>query len=137
MKRILCLTFTKAAAAEMSNRLIRELARWAAMPDAALGEELARLLDRVPTAAERDFARCLFARVLDTPGGLKIMTIHAFCDRVLRRFPLEAGVPPSFTILTDEERRARLRDATDAVLGQAAEAPRSALGRALMVAVAP
>ena len=104
---ILCLTFTKAAAAEMSNRLIRELSRWPAKPDAALRGELAKVLDREPVTEELNFARCLFAKVLDAPGGLKIMTIHAFCDRVLRRFPLEAGAPPSFTVLTDAEQRAR------------------------------
>ncbi len=95
----------------MSNRLIRELSRWPAKPDAALRGELAQVLDREPSAEELNFARCLFAKVLDAPGGLKIMTIHAFCDRVLRRFPLEAGAPPSFTVLTDAEQRAALGEA--------------------------
>jgi ATP-dependent helicase/nuclease subunit A len=133
---ILCLTFTKAAAAEMSNRLIARLGTWAAMSDAALRAELADTLQRAPTDEESAFARCLFARVLDAPGGLKIMTIHAFCDRVLRRFPLEAGVPPSFTILTDEDRHALLSDAMDAVLHEAAKHARTHLGRALPVVVA-
>lgn len=133
---ILCITFTKAAAAEMSNRLIRELGRWAALSEAALGETLTALLERAPKADELAIARCLFAEVLDAPGGLKIMTIHAFCDRVLRRFPLEAGVPPGFTIFTDEERRAALREAADNVLGEAAADPESPLGQALVIAVA-
>jgi len=132
---ILCLTFTKAAAAEMSNRLIARLGEWAAMSPEALTEELTGILQRPPTDEDCAFARCLFARVLDAPGGLKIMTIHAFCDRVLRRFPLEAGVPPSFTILTDEERRALLQETTDAVLHDAARDPRSALGEALTTVV--
>jgi len=133
---ILCLTFTKAAAAEMSNRLIRELSRWPAKPDLALRGELAKVLDRVPSAAELNFARCLFAKVLDAPGGLKIMTIHAFCDRVLRRFPLEAGAPPSFTVLTDAEQRAALGEAINSVLHEVAKAPESPLGKALTTAVA-
>src|SRR5262245_47661307 len=91
---ILCLTFTKAAAAEMANRLMRELGAWAAATDAGLQREIAGLIERSPTAEELTLARCLFAKVLDAPGGLRIMTIHAFCERVLRRFPLEAGVPP-------------------------------------------
>lgn len=133
---ILCLTFTKAAAAEMSNRLIRELSRWPAKSDAALRGELAKLLDREPSPAELNFARCLFAQVLDAPGGLKIMTIHAFCDRVLRRFPLEAGAPPSFTVLTDAEQRAALGEAISSVLHEAAKAPETPLGKALTTAVA-
>ncbi len=132
---ILCLTFTKAAAAEMSNRLIARLGEWAAMSEGALTDELAAIFERAPTGEERALARCLFAHVLDAPGGLKIMTIHAFCDRVLRRFPLEAGVPPSFTILTDEERRALLEEAAGAVLHEAAEAPESAAGKALLTVV--
>jgi ATP-dependent helicase/nuclease subunit A len=133
---ILCLTFTKAAAAEMSNRLIARLGDWAAMSDAALAKELSDILQRQPSAEEFGLARCLFARVLDAPGGLKIMTIHAFCDRVLRRFPLEAGVPPGFTILTDEDRHAALQEATDAILRKAAGDSRSQLGKALTTIVA-
>ncbi len=133
---ILCLTFTKAAAAEMSNRLIARLGEWAAKPDADLRAELAAILLRQPSADDLGFARCLFAKVLDAPGGLKIMTIHAFCDRVLRRFPLEAGVPPSFTIFTDAEQHAALEEASHFVMHAAAKAPDSALGQALLTAVA-
>jgi ATP-dependent helicase/nuclease subunit A len=131
---ILCLTFTKAAAAQMANRLMRELGGWAASSDAVLQREIATLLERTPTADELALARCLFARVLDSPGGLKIMTIHAFCERVLRRFPLEAGVPPSFAMLTEEEQSATLREAIEEVLREAAGDPGSELGRALTVA---
>jgi ATP-dependent helicase/nuclease subunit A len=133
---ILCLTFTKAAAAQMAGRLMRELGGWAAMSEDALDAALARLLGRTASAEECALARCLFTRVLDAPGGLKIMTIHAFCERVLRRFPLEAGVPPTFTLLTEEEQTATLREAVDAVLHEAAGAPQSDLGKALNVMVA-
>jgi ATP-dependent helicase/nuclease subunit A len=132
---IVCLTFTKAAAAQMANRLMRELGQWAGRSEAALMEEIGGLLGRAATPDELALARCLFAKVLDAPGGLKIMTIHAFCERVLRRFPLEAGVPPSFALIAEEEQRAALSEAIDAVLLQAANAPDSDLGRALTLTV--
>jgi ATP-dependent helicase/nuclease subunit A len=132
---ILCLTFTKAAAAQMANRLMRELGQWAGRSESALAAEIGDLLGRAATPDELALARCLFAKVLDAPGGLKIMTIHAFCERVLRRFPLEAGVPPSFALITEEEQRAALSEAIDAVLLKAANTPESDLGRALTLAV--
>ena len=95
---ILCVTFTKAGAAEMQTRLYKQLGDWAVMKDAELRDELAR----IDEAGRRlDKARRLFARALETPGGLKIQTIHAFCERLLRRFPLEADVAPGFTVLED------------------------------------
>ncbi len=99
--KILALTFTKAAAAEMANRLSGKLARWSTIPDDKLNEELLYLLGRSPGEDEVKTARRLFARVLDTPGGMKIQTIHAFCQSLLGRFPLEAGVAPNFQILDD------------------------------------
>src|SRR5436190_21266017 len=76
-ERILCLTFTKAAAAEMRNRLAAQLGRWAMADDATLGKEIAALIAEVPQAEQRSLARRLFARVLDAPGGINILTIHA------------------------------------------------------------
>ena len=96
-QRILCLTYTKAAASEMQNRLFRRLGEWAMLPDAELIAELTKLGENVE--AKPDIllrARRLFARAIETPGGLKIQTIHAFCSAVLRRFPLEAAVSPDF-----------------------------------------
>jgi ATP-dependent helicase/nuclease subunit A len=101
---ILCVTYTKAAAAEMQRRLYRRLGDWSVMADDVLRAELAELEGRSPGAydAERlSAARSLFARALETPGGLKIQTIHAFCEKLLRRFPLEAGVSPSFRVMDD------------------------------------
>ncbi len=95
--RILCLTFTKAAAAEMANRLNQRLALWAVAPDGALAEDLVRLLGHMPDRALMDQARRRFAKVLDAPRGMKIETLHAFCQSLLRRFPLEAGVAPIST----------------------------------------
>ncbi|WP_238366414.1 double-strand break repair helicase AddA [Mesobacterium pallidum] len=98
---ILCLTYTKAAASEMQNRLFKRLGEWAMKPDAALREELAKL-DAAPKDADGlAEARTLFARAIETPGGLKIQTIHSFCAALLRRFPLEAQVSPQFTEVED------------------------------------
>jgi len=117
---IVCLTFTKAAAAEMANRITRALGQWAVAAPEGLDEELHKLIGRAPTGEETDVARRLFARVLDTPGGLRIQTIHAFCERILRQFPLESGVPPGFCVLAEADSRERLRAAMLAVLEEAA-----------------
>jgi ATP-dependent helicase/nuclease subunit A len=105
-QRILCLTYTKAAAAEMQNRLYELLGGWAMAPDDWLGAELAAIAGAGQPIADADSlarARRLFARALETPGGLKIQTIHAFCDALLRRFPLEAGVSPRFEVLDERQ----------------------------------
>jgi ATP-dependent helicase/nuclease subunit A len=101
--RVLAVTYTKAAAAEMQTRLYGKLGDWTIASDAALRKELLELdpgldLEKPRTLAR---ARALFAAALETPGGLKIQTIHAFCQTILQRFPLEAGVPPGFQILDD------------------------------------
>jgi ATP-dependent helicase/nuclease subunit A len=101
---ILCVTYTKAAAAEMQRRLYGVLGGWSVLPDAALRDALAELEQRDARAyddARLSEARALFARALETPGGLKIQTIHAFCEKLLRRFPLEAGVSPGFRVMDD------------------------------------
>ncbi|WP_428376653.1 double-strand break repair helicase AddA [Lichenicoccus sp.] len=113
--RIQCLTFTKAAAAEMSIRLQRRLGRWVTLDDAALDRELAAL-DVPPEAATRAAARALFARVLDLPGGMRIGTIHAFCQSLLRRFPLEAAISPHFRLAEDTDARVALNEAVEMVL---------------------
>jgi len=87
-RQILCLTFTKAAAAEMVKRVEQDLSRFAVLPEAALAAELEGLLGRAATAAERARARTLLTLVLDLPAGLPIMTIHGFCQSLLKRFPL-------------------------------------------------
>ncbi len=101
-QNILCLTYTKAAASEMQNRLFRRLGAWAMMSDADLSRQLQDLgADGATDAAALRAARTLFARAIETPGGLKIQTIHSFCAALLRRFPLEAGVSPQFTEMED------------------------------------
>src|SRR5690606_30573559 len=100
----LCITYTKAAAAEMQRRLFERLGKWCVADDETLKAELAALGE---ANADLPKARALFAQALETPGGLKIQTIHAFCERLLARFPLEAGVAPGFDI-ADESRAAAL-----------------------------
>jgi len=108
--RILCLTYTKAAASEMQNRLFARLGEWAMKENAALRQALADLgVDDVIDAARLARARQLFARAIETPGGLRIQTIHSFCASLLRRFPLEARVSPQFTEM-DDRAAALLRD---------------------------
>ena len=97
-ERILCLTFTRAAAAEMALRITCELADWTVADDETLSAALAVLTGAPPRRSTLDRARRLFAAVLDVPDGLKIQTIHAFCQSLLRQFPLEAGVAPNFEI---------------------------------------
>ena len=102
-RRILCLTYTKAGAAEMANRIAERLGAWATAEAPQLELWLIDLLGRKPTDQQRRLARQLFARVLDAPGGLGIQTIHAFCQSLLGRFPLEAGVAPHSTIMDDRD----------------------------------
>ena len=116
---ILCLTFTKAAAAEMANRLHGRLSGWTMLPEAALQAQLRDLLGRDPEPQTVRDARRLFAGTLDAPGGLRIQTIHAFCESVLKRFPVEAGVPPHFAIADDPTAREMLAAATARVLAAA------------------
>ena len=115
---ILCLTYTKAAAAEMRGRVAERLARWATLPEPDLIRELKEVEGSAYKPAQIERARTLFAQALETPGGLKIVTIHAFCESVLHRFPLEAGVPFDFKVIEDDERIALLTQTREAVLAQ-------------------
>ena len=109
-QHILCLTYTKAAATEMQNRLFKRLGTWAMLPDAALRQDLAQLGEGEELDASRlALARQLFARAIETPGGLRIQTIHSFCASLLRRYPLESGVTPAFVEMDDRTAR-QLRD---------------------------
>jgi ATP-dependent helicase/nuclease subunit A len=106
-EHILCLTYTKAAAMEMQNRLFGRLGEWAMKDDADLTATLADVGVEGLSPEVLGRARTLFARAIEAPGGLKIQTIHSFCAAVLRRFPLEAGVSPGFTEI-DERVQGRL-----------------------------
>src|SRR2546430_1795995 len=91
--KILCLTFTKAAAANMALRVFDKLADWTTLADAELGRQIVATGAPVPSRKQLTTARTLFARTVETPGGLKIKTVHAFCERLLHLFPFEANVP--------------------------------------------
>jgi len=116
---ILCLTFTKAAAAEMANRLFDVLGKWITLDDAALADQLRALGVEEIEPALLDQARKLFTRSLETPGGLKIQTIHAFSERLLQLFPVEAGVAPGFEVMDERAAEELLVLARDAVLARA------------------
>jgi ATP-dependent helicase/nuclease subunit A len=108
---ILCLTFTKAAAIEMQNRLTSKLQEWAIFEENKLAEVLHNLTGTVPSQTLLKRARSLLFDVLDTPGGMKIQTIHSFCQSLLQRFPLEAGIDPSFTLMEEDEANQLLSEA--------------------------
>lgn len=116
---ILCLTFTKAGASEMANRINAQLAAWVRMSDTALGADLRC----IGAAVDQDTlirARRLFARVLDAPqGGLRIQTIHSFCQSLLASFPEEAGLAPGFRPIEDRDRAQLARDTLGSMLIEA------------------
>ncbi|MBT5840674.1 MAG: UvrD-helicase domain-containing protein, partial [Rhodospirillaceae bacterium] len=115
-QKILCITFTRAAAAEMETRIADRLGRWAMVSDDKLTYELEALLGGKPSERQMDRARHLFALVLDTPGGMNIQTLHAFCQSLLRRFPLEANIAPHFALLDERDADEMLLDAEDDLL---------------------
>ncbi len=119
---ILCLTFTKAAAAEMRARLARRLGAWASMPDPALRDDLHDLAgaDLAIEPAMLARARRLFAETLDAPGGMRVQTIHSFCESLLKRFPVEARLGASFAIADDGDTAELLAIARDRLLASAA-----------------
>jgi ATP-dependent helicase/nuclease subunit A len=133
--KILCLTFTKAAAANMANRIFETLAKWIALDDDALDDAMENLEGESPSGRRRERARRLFAQALDTPGGLKVQTIHAFCTRLLHQFPFEADVAARFTVLEERAENDLMARLRLAVLLDAAAAPESPLGRALSTAI--
>lgn len=117
--RILCLTFTKAAAANMAIRVFERLGRWVTMDEESLVKELTELEGEKPTRAQVRLARTLFARAVETPGGLKIDTIHAFCERLLHLVPFEANVPARFAVLDENQSEEMLAQEIKNVLADA------------------
>src|SRR5579872_6133575 len=129
--KILCITFTKAAAANMAASVFDRLAQWTALDDEALDAAIYAMSSEWPSPPQRAVARRLFAQALETPGGLKVQTIHAFCTRLLQQFPFEANVPARFAVLDEAAESQLLDQLTFDALLQAAAKPDSALGRAL------
>ncbi|MBV8661610.1 MAG: double-strand break repair helicase AddA, partial [Hyphomicrobiales bacterium] len=120
---ILCLTFTKAAAANMSARVFKTLSRWTGLDDDALAREIEKTGAGRPDATQLAFARRLFARTIETPGGLKIQTIHAFCERLLHLFPFEANVAAGFRVAEEREAALLMEDARTRAFARALETP--------------
>jgi ATP-dependent helicase/nuclease subunit A len=129
--RILCLTFTKAAAANMAIRVFERLGRWVTLDDESLIAELTDLEGERPSRDQVRLARRLFARAVETPGGLKIDTIHAFCERLLHLVPFEANVPARFAVLDESQAEEMVAQATANVLADAASGNHPALADAL------
>jgi ATP-dependent helicase/nuclease subunit A len=129
--RILCLTYTKAAAATMAARVFDTLARFATLSEADLARQLAEIEGGTVDAGATTRARRLFARALETPGGLKIQTIHAFCASLLAQFPLEANVAGRFAVMDDRLAAELAETALAAVLRETVAQPEGPLSAAL------
>src|SRR5689334_2438449 len=130
-EKILCLTFTKAAAANMANRIFETLRAWTSLDDGALDAALRETGTSGINAKLRQTARQLFAAALETPGGLKVQTIHAFCTNLLQQFPFEANVPAHFSVLEETQHLQLIEQLRREMLLRAANAPDSEAGRAL------
>jgi ATP-dependent helicase/nuclease subunit A len=135
-EKILCITFTKAAAANMAERVFTTLGHWITLDDAALDAAIREAGLPQPNTKLRLRARELFACALETPGGLKVQTIHALCTRLLQQFPFEANVPARFSVLDDRDQTEMMERANLAVLLEASREPDSTAGRALNIAMA-
>jgi ATP-dependent helicase/nuclease subunit A len=114
--QILCLAYTKAAAANMADRVFSKLAQWTSLSDNALAKAIVDGGADAPSPRDLIFARQLFARTIESPGGLKIQTLHAFAERLLRLFPFEANVPAHFNVLDESDSKRLLLEARDAAL---------------------
>ena len=130
-QRILCLTFTRAAAAEMEFRILDRLGQWTMAEDSVLRKELSDLLGSSMHDDLFQRARQLFAHVLDTPGGMNIQTIHAFCQSLLGRFPLEAGVSPHFSLMEERDSQEMLISAREKLFNRARSGADKNLANAL------
>src|SRR6202140_1186728 len=135
-EKILCLTFTKAAAANMAERVFTTLGHWVTLDDDALDAAIRDVGITHPTKLLRKSARELFASALETPGGLKVQTIHALCTRLLQQFPFEANVPARFAVLDERDQNEMMERANLGVLLEASRDPDSVRGRALTTAMA-
>ena len=106
---ILCVTFTRAAAAEIQTRLHHKLASWAVAQPTDLIDDIKAMTGSLPSQSTIEVARRLFAQVIDNDQGPRIETTHSFCQSLLSRFPLEAGLPPQFELITDSQKDVMLR----------------------------
>src|SRR6266436_1306095 len=135
-EKILCITFTKAAAANMAERVFTTLGHWVTLDDEKLDAAIREAGIAQSNPRLRACARKLFACALETPGGLKVQTIHALCTRLLQQFPFEANVPARFAVLDERDQTDMMERANLRVFLEASNAPDSVLGRALLTSMA-
>ena len=124
--KILCLTYTKAAAANMAGRVFRKLSEWTSLGDEELTKAIVDCGVSQPTAADLTLARRLFAHTIETPGGLKIQTLHAFCERLLKLFPFEANVAAHFKVLEERDQIELMEEARASALRAMLDSPQRA-----------
>src|SRR5438067_6456229 len=135
-EKILCITFTKTAAANMAEGVFTTLGHWVTLDDEELDAAIREAGIAQSTPKLRACARKLFACALETPGGLKVQTIHALCTRLLQQFPFEANVPARFAVLDERDQNEMMERANLAVLLEASRDPDSLMGRVLSTAMA-
>src|SRR3954452_25369179 len=131
-EKILCITFTKAAAANMAERVFTTLGHWVTLDDAELDAAIREAGIPHPDRNLRKAARKLFACALETPGGLKVQTIYALCTRLLQQFPFEANVPARFAVIDERDQTDMMERANLKTLLEAREHPETVTGRALL-----
>lgn len=121
---VLCLTYTKAGASEMNNRILREMRKLAMADDKDLAELVYEII-KPRTVTEQDVlhARNIFYTYIDNPDILKVKTIHGFCEEILHRFPLEAGLSPAWNLVTDSMQNRLWREAFFRLINNAKRNP--------------
>lgn len=129
--QILCMTFTRAAASAMISRIREELSVWATCDDNELSDKLKALTGKKPEEAAVKKARQLFAEYLDAPQGLRIQTIHSFAQDILRRFPIESGIPPYFDVMDEQTAAEILRESQADIMRQVKKEQNTPLARAV------
>lgn len=130
--QILCMTFTRNAAAEMTERLHKELSLWTTCDDKTLTEKLTKLEGKKPKEATKTRARQLFAEFLDDSSGMRIQTIHSFSQSLIRKFPIESGIPPYFDVMDEQTATEMLQESQADILRQIQKEPDTQLARAVM-----
>lgn len=118
---ILCVTYTRAAAAEMRNRINKRLGDWSVISAKELAKDLKNMGVETPRHDIMQRARSLFAETLDNDNGPRVETVHSFCQGILHRFPIEAGITPHARLADDNEQARLKRQARNGIMALADE----------------